>query len=209
VKESYFLFLDDTTEREQFDSFRRFGQNTLIGWRNFFPFLKYHVSGSITPVNISITARRHTDIGVRPASIDLDYALPAPVFTSGKAGSRKTVYTLDESLLKFGRTASQDIMLTPVESLEFVLPPQAILESQSPAASSVTTLEGRKDLRWDGPVNGKWSLVYSVEKPLNEEVGEYFASLSESFMRSVPFLLPLALVALLALFLYVKYFRKG
>ncbi len=206
VHERYSLFLTNDSEVEVFENLRKFGPNTLAGWKRFLPILRYHVAGSFTPGNTRVSARRLFDIGARSAAIELDYDAPVALFKTAQVAGRTTKYELLQEFLAFDRSANE-IILSPTTALEFVLPRGSVLvkTSVSPPASSFG--EGR--IQWVGPLTGSWSLAYTVEKPLGEEVSEYFTGLFANAFSQIPVLAPLALLLLVAAFLYNKYVRTG
>ncbi len=204
VRERYSIFLLNDSEVEVFENLRKFGPNTVTGWKRFLPTLKYHVAGSFTPANTRVSARRLFDIGARSASVELEYDIEAQVFAPVLTRGRTTEYALVQELLAFERSAGGDIILSPTTALEITLPQVAKLDKKS--ISPVPSSAGGNRIQWVGPLTGRWHAVYLLEKPLSDEVSDYFTNLYNSIFANIPALLPVALLVLLGAFLY-KYVR--
>lgn len=202
VTEKYSIFLDTDREVEEFTHFQSFGQNTITGWRKFVPRLRYHIGGPASPSNAKIFARRVLDISLRSAVVELEYDLNASLFSQEKVGGRMTRYSFEPSFLSFESTATGEVILSPLDTLEFLLPTKAKFDSKSisprPAEVSGETV------RWTGPVTSWWQFSYVLEKALEDEVSDFFKELSQTLAALVPSLLPIALVLLVAAFLFNK-----
>ncbi|MBI3588614.1 hypothetical protein HY095_05445 [Candidatus Micrarchaeota archaeon] len=206
VKETYVVRLDQADDVETFESLRKYGQNTLISWRNFLPILRYHIASSLTPNNTTISARRLFEVSSRTAEIELDYDVAEPIFSSEKVGSRTKRFSLQNPFLNFQRTASGEALLSGSQSFILVLPPVASFDP-SKFIPSPTQSDG-STVRWSGPASGVWRISYEIEKPLGDEVSEYFSTLYAQGVSAIPAFLPLGLVALLAAFLFSRFAKN-
>ncbi len=206
VSERYSLFLQSEAEVEEFENLRKFGPNTVVSWRRFLPSMKYHLTTGVTPLDTRVSARRLFDIGARSAAIELNYYLQNPIFNATQTLGRTTTYTLYPNAIAFDRTENGVINLPPTVTLEFELPENArvVKAAVSPPVSSI---EDNRVL-WVGPLAGAWALSYKLEKPLGVEVSEYFTNLYAQAFGLIPTFLPIALVLLLAAFVYSKTVRK-
>ena len=202
VSEKYSLFLQSEAEVEEFENLRKFGSNTVVSWRRFLPSMKYHLSTGVTPLDTRVSARRLFDIGARSAAIELSYYVQRPLFNATQTLGRTTTYELKAGVIAFDRTEGDVTNLPPTVTLEFELPENARPDkaSISPPASSV---EGNT-VQWVGPLAGTWRLAYTLETPLGVEVSEYFTHLYAQAYEFIPTFLPIALVLLLAAFVYSK-----
>lgn len=202
VNERYSMFLDTDREIEEFIQFQTFGQNTIVGWRRFVPRLRYHFGGFTAPLSTKVTARRLLNIGLRSAVLELEYDLSSSVFSKSKEGSRVTRYRLEPQYLSFENTGNGEVVLSPLETLEFALPAKAKVDFQK--ASPYPTEIGGNSVRWVGPITSKWEFQYTLEKALEDEVSDFFNDLYQQAYSLVPTLLPLALILLVAAFLFNK-----
>lgn len=205
VNERYSMFLDTDREIEEFIQFQNFGQNTIVGWRRFVPLLRFHFAGPTSPSNTKVTARRLLNIGLRSAVIELEYDLNGSIFLQGKEGSRVTRFQLEQKYLSFDSTGNGEVLLSPLETLEFVLPTRARVDSKS--SPYPTEIEGNA-VRWVGPITSKWDFQYTLEQSLEDEVNAFFKELWQQAYAIVPTLLPFALVLLVAAFLFNKLYRQ-
>lgn len=205
VKERYNILLADAAEIEEFNSYRVLSQNTLTEWRRFSRSLKYHVVGDGVPLNPKMTVRRLLEIGARSASIELDYDV-VNIGLTKVVSPRVTQYTIDNNAFSFDLTASKELILPSGATIELLLPPTAVLNQKtlSPEASEVSS----RKISWKGQLTGKWRVEYAMEKPLGDEVREYFDSLITNGINVIPVALPIVLVLLVGLFLANTFLRE-
>lgn len=206
VNERYSFFLDTNREIEEFTQFQSFGQNTIVGWRRILPSLRYHLGGSTAPSKPKVTARRLLNIGLRSAVIELEYDLAGSVFSQSREGSRVTRFKLGQQYLSFESTGSGEVILSPLDTLEFVLPPNARMDLRK-ASPYPTEIDGNA-ARWVGPITSKWDFEYTLEKALEDEVSDFFKEFYQQAYSLVPTLLPVALVLLVAAFLFSKLYGR-
>jgi hypothetical protein len=206
VSERYSLFLQSEAEVEEFENLRKFGSNTVVSWRRFLPSMKYHLTGGVTPLDTRVSARRLFDIGARSAAIELDYYVQNPIFNATQTLGRTTTYTLLPDAIAFDRTENRVTNLPPTVTLEFELPENARVEKAT-LAPPVSSINGN-NVMWVGPLAGSWTLSYKLEKQLGVEVSEYFSNAYAQAFQLIPTFLPIALVLLLAAFVYSKTARK-
>lgn len=206
VKERYDFLLEDALEIEEFEAARIYGENTILGWRRFSSGLRYHLSAAGTPLNTKISASRLLDSGSRFARIELDYEVVTSVVNEEQLGPRVKKLTLDAQLLAFDFTSSREIIFPSVFTLRIAAPSAAVVDRN--ALSPEPSLLAGNTAEWKGPLTAKLSFAYTVEKPLNEEVSEYFNGLYKQGVGVIPGAVPVAIILLFVLFLANKALKQ-
>jgi hypothetical protein len=205
VSERSLISLDSKTELDEFSYMISSGKGSVVEWKRFSPNVKYHIGGTLPPKNSRVTAKRDFTTGYSTGVVILDYELDLLVIMQ-QSGSRVTRYALSEGMLGFEGTATS-------QGAETVLPSDVTLSIGIPSDAFITKISPEPNkhegntLTWTGPLTSKWVLEYEREKPLSEEVNEFFSGLA-GVVAALPWNLVIALAFLalggLALYWLVK-----
>ncbi|MFH0835266.1 MAG: hypothetical protein V1881_02900 [Candidatus Micrarchaeota archaeon] len=200
VVEKTIFMLDTDDERREFEYYMGLGKTTLADWQSFSPLVRYHFSGSVT--NLKIIASREYSIRYTAASVTIEYDV-AGLFTTERVGSRITRYSLDTSRLVFSE-ASRTGELSLGNSMRFTLelPNDAVSVKVVPAPGA--EISDHNTIAWNGPISGKWDVAFEREKPLSDEVNEFFMGAYQWLNGAYLWLILLVFVAVFFLKFYGK-----
>lgn len=200
TEKTVFLFENDN-ERSEFERNLGLGESTIAEWQKFSKNVKYHFRGGVN--NVRITAKKEFAVGFNAGTVIIEYDIETPLFNASKQGSRKTVYTLEQSSMAFEVTNARETILGNNMQLVFELPRDAEVIKIAPLPDS----SNDKAYTWNGPIARKWELQYSREIPLSQEVSEFFTRSYEEITSFLPLIL-LFLLALIVGFILVKFRNK-
>ncbi|NUN11388.1 hypothetical protein HUU53_01975 [Candidatus Micrarchaeota archaeon] len=189
------LFLENDNERKTFDFYFNSAQFTLLEWQRFSKTINYYFKGGVS--NLTILAALEPNVGFNAVSVVLEYNVDS-LMISKPTGPRSSTFVLDTSRIalanengEFGLGNKVDLIISlPANSFNVKPVPQPTLREGS-------------ELTWKGPLKGRFSLSYEVEKPLGEEVSEFFVNLQKDAANFYLLALGFALVG----FLVFKYFE--
>ncbi|MFH1750618.1 MAG: hypothetical protein ABH863_02980 [Candidatus Micrarchaeota archaeon] len=197
TEKTIFLF-ENAEERKAFELNMNLGESTILEWRKFSGNIRFHFKGRIS--NTKITAKRDFTVSFDAGEVIVEYDIE-PLFTKEKIGSRRTVYSLPDSLA-FDRTKTGQTSLGNNVQLQIEYPKGAELIKAAPLYE-----EDGNTLTWNGPITGNWEFSYAEEIPLSREVSEFFISTYDDALEYLPLILLLAF-SLLLIVVLVK-FRRG
>lgn len=188
VGEEVRVALNNQQELESFDYYATLGDVPLTEWKRFSDRVSYHFNGPI--LKTSIQASRDYTTGISVGRILVEYLVNTTLVRSAHTGPRTTTHTLTNEYFGFERGGGGASVLPTRATLTLVLPAGAVLKKAVPEPSE----RRGGELSWTGPLAANWLVEYEVEKPLTEEVSEYFEGLYRSLLS--PSQLPVTLLAL-------------
>lgn len=201
VTEKTVLLFDNDLERGQFDSFLNSGENSILEWKRFSKNIRYHLNGEVVKLSSTkITARREYSVGFQAGSVIIDYDVEPTLFVKERISSRVTRFSLNPAYLTFDLSKNKETVLGNGMQLRFILPGDALFVSFAPSPDSMANNEAV----WHGPVVGTWKLVFEREKPLSDEVSQFFFDFYERMLEFIPVLLLLGAIA----FVVVKLWKS-
>lgn len=198
TEKTIFLF-ENGDERKTFELNMNLGESTILEWRKFSNNIKFHFKGKIA--NPKITAKREFAVSFDAGAVIVEYDVES-IFSAGKVGSRRTVYSLLPDALAYDRTRTGQTSLGNNVELRFEYPKGAELLKASPVYD-----EKGNEIIWIGPLTGNWEFQFAEEIPLSQEVGEFFLSTYNGAAESLPLIL-FSGFSLLLLFVLVKFRRN-
>ncbi|MFH1779935.1 MAG: hypothetical protein ABH803_02190 [Candidatus Micrarchaeota archaeon] len=181
------LFLDSDSDRSTFDFYFNRAQFTLLEWQKFSKTLKFYYNG--TTSNLTIIAAREPNLGYNAVSVSLEYDVLG-LLSREQEGPRSTLYHFD-SLRSVLTNENGDLSLGSGVEFTLVLPDGSRLVKAIPEP---TVKEGSL-LRWKGPLKGTFALSFEYEKPLSQEINEFFQELQRDVGNFYVLALLLAFVA--------------
>ncbi|PIO06593.1 hypothetical protein COT29_00360 [Candidatus Micrarchaeota archaeon CG08_land_8_20_14_0_20_59_11] len=200
IVERTVFMLDTDDERREFEYYMGLGKTTLADWQRFSPLVRYHFSGSVT--DLKNIASREYSIRYTAASITMEYDV-AGLFTTERVGSRITRYSLDTSRLVFsGTSRTGELSLGNNMRFTLELPNDAASVTVVPAPGA--EISDHNTIAWNGPISGKWEVHFEREKPLSDEVNEFFMGVYQWLNGAYLWLLVLVFVAVF----FLKFFAK-
>jgi len=203
VQEEFKVALNNQQELESFDYYTTLGEVPLTEWKRFSDRVGYHFNGPI--LKTRILATRDYTTGSSVGKIMVEYTVNTSIVKAEQVGARATRYTLTQEYFGFERARGGEALLPKGATLVIELPAEATLVKVLPEPMS------RKEnrLSWSGPLASAWNVQYDVEKPLTEEVSEYFRELYRSLLSPSQLPLTLLVLALAALAAFYLWGRRG
>lgn len=199
VHEEVTVALNNKDELESFDYYATLGEVPLTEWKRFSDRVGYHFNGPIFKTRILGT--RDYTAGSSVGKILIEYLVNTTVAKPEQVGSRTTRYTFTQEFLGFERTRGGEVLIPKGATFILELPQQAVLVKALPDPAS----RNQSNIAWNGPLAAAWNVQYDIEKPLREEVSDYFENIYSSVLSPANFpatLLVLFLCALSALYLW-------
>ncbi len=189
------FLVESEGERNEVTGALNFVNPQLLTFKKFSKYVNYHLNGQIS--NVKIIARLES---FDAASIEWEYDLMHPIFNITPKGSRLSHYTLNKGIFSFDST--NGTRLNEITSLLMELPKDAVLINKkiNPRPREIEN----NALYWIGPfVSKEWEVEFEREKPLTQEVSEFFTQLYQNLF----YYGPLAIVILLTIFVII-WFEK-
>lgn len=188
VQEEVKVWLTTRDEQDTFDYYSTLGEVPLTEWKRFSDRVGYHFKGPI--LNARVSSNHDYNTGSSVGRIVVEYIVNTSVVDHVQVGPRTTRYTLTHQYFSFDTARGGEVLLPKSANLTFVLPMEAALVRSVPAPSA----RSGNQLYWLGPIASTWDVEYEVEKPLTEEVNEYFTQLYRNMLS--PGTLPLVVLVL-------------
>lgn len=194
IIEKTVFYLENEEEAKAFSYLLEQGETTLSVWQKFSKHSRYHFLGPLN--NLNIIAAREYSVGSMAASISLEYDA-SNLFSFRQIGVRTTLYELDRQRLDLAPGKAGEFSLGNAMKLTLVLPVDALNVEVMPEPG--VQKKEHNELVWSGPITGKWDVSFEREKPLSQEVNEFFSQMYSNLTDSYAVFLILLFVALISI----------